>query len=95
MRGELRAPQTAPVSIVAQVDEILQEMLDESGFVGRGIRLAERPDQGMVVYVGLEAYQAIEEVPDEEIRKLIRSAVARWEARSGGANRVALYTRGK
>ena len=68
-------------SIVAQIDDILQEKLEGSPLSKRGIRLRELPNQGMVVMVGLDQYEGIEEVPDEEIRILIRSAVSEWEKR--------------
>jgi hypothetical protein len=38
----------------------------------------------MVVMVGLNQYDGVEAVPDEEIRNLIRSAVAEWEERASG-----------
>jgi len=31
--------------------------------------------------VGLDRYESVDEVPDDEVRGLIRSAVAEWEAR--------------
>jgi len=68
-------------SIAEQVDEILQEMLEESPLRSKAIRLLELPQKGMVVMIGLEQYQGVEAVPDEEVRSLIRSAAAEWERR--------------
>lgn len=67
-------------SIVAQIDDILQEMLETSPLKSRGIRLMESPRGGMTIWVGLESYQAIDDVPDAEIVTLIRAAVEKWEA---------------
>lgn len=79
---------TAPAerSIAAQIDEILQERLASpayaaSGLKNKGIRLMELPGKGLVVLVGLEQYAGIDEVPDPEIKALIRSCVAEWENR--------------
>jgi len=80
-QSEVRAPQSPPKSIAAQIDEILQEMLENSTLATRAIRLLELPNKGMVVMVGLEQYEGVDGVPDEEIKKVIRAAVAEWERR--------------
>ena len=71
-------------SIVLQIDEILQEKLKGSSLEGRGIRLVDHPGEGMAVAVGLDSYGSIEEVPDPEIRDVIRQAVSEWESRMMG-----------
>lgn len=71
---------TSPASIAAQVDEILQEMLEGTPLEKRGIRLMELPGQGMVVLVGVEKFTTVDEVPYDDVRKAIKIAVARWEA---------------
>lgn len=72
-------------SIASQIDDILQEKLADSPLQNRAIRLMELPGKGMVVMVGLKQYDRIEDVPDEEIRKLIRSCVLEWEHEVYGA----------
>jgi hypothetical protein len=69
----------APLSIAAQVDEILQRRLEESPLKDRGIRLMELPGKGMVVMVGLRQYNSVGEVEQAEIKALIQSCVAEWE----------------
>lgn len=81
LQADVRTPEPPPRSIAAQVDEILQEMLVNSPMASRGIRLLELPNKGMVVMVGLNQYEGVEAVPDEEIRQVIRAAVAEWEQR--------------
>ena len=66
-------------SIAAQIDEILQEKLEGTEMAQRGVRLLELPSKGMVVMVGLDQYGGVDEVPDDEIRMTIKSAVADWE----------------
>jgi hypothetical protein len=70
---------SAPRSIAAQIDEILQAKLAGTHLTGRGIKLAELPDHGLVVIVGLEKYTDLTLIPDEEVRALIGEAVAEWE----------------
>lgn len=72
---------TGPASIVDQVNDILQNRLAGSPLAAKGIRLAETPNQGVVVWVGLEHYEGIDAVPDPEVKALIRDAVKEWEHR--------------
>jgi hypothetical protein len=68
-------------SIVAQVDLILQENLLGTELGKKGIRLVESPEKGMLVYVGVQQYASVEDVPDAEVQVAIRAAVAHWERR--------------
>lgn len=67
------------LSIVEQIDEILQELLVKSGNSQRGIRLVEDPRGGVIVWVGIEKFDGIDSVSDDEVKKIIRSAVEKWE----------------
>lgn len=69
-------------SITAQIDEILQERLAGTPLDQRGIRLLDSPDGGVVVFIGIENYDGVDAVPDEEVRRAIRAAVTEWEKRS-------------
>ena len=71
------------LSIVAQIDHILQTRLEGTALEDKGIQLVEGIDQGMVIEVGLDKYTDIEAVPDDEIRQLIRQSVADWEKSVG------------
>lgn len=80
------APEARPEpakSIVAQIDDILQENLAGTSMYERGIHLTEEPNQGVVVWVGLDHFNGIDTVPDDQIRGIIRDAVREWEARTG------------
>jgi len=68
----------AALSIVQQIDGILQENMTGTEFMDRGIRLIELPNRGVAVQVGLDQY-LIDEIPDSGIRGLIRAAVSEWE----------------
>jgi hypothetical protein len=56
-------------------------MLQNSPLASRHIRLIELPTKGVVVMVGLDRYEGVEAVPDEDVRQMIRLAVAEWERR--------------
>lgn len=81
---EVRSPQPVQ-SLAAQIDAILQERLEGSSLSTRGIRLQEHPQQGLIVQVGLNKYNSIDEVPEKEIRDFIREAIAEWEKQAGGS----------
>ena len=69
-----------PGSMVQQINTILVRKLAETGRPSVGVRLVESAGGEVQVYVGLERYP-MDAVPDAEVRKLIREAVAEWEAR--------------
>lgn len=68
-------------SIVTQIDSILQARLDGTPLEERGVFLAQSPEGGVMVYVGLTKYMGIDDVPDPEIKAAIRAAIAEWEDR--------------
>ena len=72
---------TAEKSIVAQVDDILQENLSNSPLREKGIRLMENTDGSMRILIGLDQYDDIDSIPDETIQSAIRAAVHDWEQR--------------
>lgn len=73
-----------PKSIASQVDAILQARLKVAGMEERVVRLEELPGAGISVLVGSERYGSIDEIPDPEVRGLIRSAVTEWEKQTAG-----------
>ena len=77
------APEDRPVapagSIVSQIDSILQARLAGTPLEDRGVFLAQSPDGGVMVYVGLTKYMGVNDVPDPEIKAAIRDAIAEWE----------------
>ena len=70
-----------PQSILTQIDTILQSQMAGTALMERGIRLAESPDGGVTVWVGINKYASVEEVPDEQIKAAIRMAIAAWESK--------------
>jgi hypothetical protein len=66
-------------SMVEQIDAILQARLVGTPLEERGIFLAQSPEGGVNVYVGLTRYNGIEEVPDPAIKTILRAAITEWE----------------
>lgn len=75
-------PPQPPRSIAAQIDEILQEKLAQSSFAGQTVRLSEEPGGGLKIIVGDHHYQGIDEVAEEEVKALIKSAVREWNEKN-------------
>jgi hypothetical protein len=69
----------APTSIVEQINEILQTRIMNTSLASRGITLLESPTGGVNVYIGIDKYEGIDSVPDEEVKAAIRAAIAEWE----------------
>jgi len=65
--------------IVGQIDSILQMRLAGTPLEGRGIYLSNSPEGGVVVNVGLQKFNGIDEVTDPEIKSALRAAITEWE----------------
>ncbi len=76
---KVEQPAAALLSIVAQIDQILQDRLAGTPLAGRGIHLQESPEGGVIVWVGLQRFEGIDAVPDPEVKAAIRQAVKAWE----------------
>jgi hypothetical protein len=67
------------LSIVQQIDTVLQAQLADTPLAKRGVRLQESIQGGVEVYVGLQKFLEVDDVPDETIKAAIRAAIAEWE----------------
>ena len=67
------------LSIVDEINDILQRKLHGSPVAGKGIHLMENHNKEIRFWVGLESYNDVSKIPDTEIRKLIDDAVREWE----------------
>jgi hypothetical protein len=67
------------LSMVAQIDEILQQRIMNTSLEQLGLRLEETPGGGVTVIVGSNRYNGVGEVPDPEVQTALRAAIAAWE----------------
>jgi hypothetical protein len=65
--------------IVGQIDSILQARLMGTALAGRGVYLSNSPEGGVIVNVGLQKFNGIDEVTDPEIKAALRAAITEWE----------------
>jgi len=84
--GQSRAARPAaapqPKTIVQQIDEVLQKRLAGTPLGTRNIHLAEGLGGSVEVWIGLQKYKGIDEVPDPEVVAAIRAAISEWETRA-------------
>jgi hypothetical protein len=74
--------QVAPRQLVDQIDQLVQARLrDRPKLAELGIRLREGGGGGLVIFVGQQSYDSVDKVAHEEVRDLIREAIAEWESR--------------
>lgn len=66
-------------SIPDQINAILQQQIKGTPLDGKGISMSEWPGRGVVIMVGLDTYDDIQDIPDSSIRNAIRLAVKAWE----------------
>jgi hypothetical protein len=78
-KPEAEKPVPPPSSIVEQIDAILQRRMLNTPLAKMDIRLQESHEGGVEVMVGVKRYEAVDEVPDPEIRSAIRAAIDEWE----------------
>jgi hypothetical protein len=65
--------------MVGQINAILQARIVNTKLAEVGVTMIESPSGGVFVYVGLNKFESIDSVPDEDIKAAIRSAIAEWE----------------
>jgi len=66
-------------TVAGQISDIIAEMIQDSPLKQKGVKLIERPDHGVDVWVGVEKFDGVGSVPYPEVKQLIREAATRWE----------------
>ncbi len=73
-------PAPAPPNIAHQIDEIVQELRSETN-ITQAVRIVSGISGGVNILVGLERYEYIDDIPDAEVKALVKRAVKIWESR--------------
>ena len=79
LQADVKKSELPTISIVTQINDILQEELRNAPNIHEPVCLMEWPGKGMIVMVGLEKYDTVDDVPDKEIQDIIHGAVKKWE----------------
>jgi hypothetical protein len=67
------------LSVVEEVNDILQKKLVGSPLAGKGIHMMENHNNEIRFWLGLNSYDDVEEIPDPEVRRIIDESVKEWE----------------
>ena len=67
------------LSMVQQIDRVLQRNLKGHPLQSRGIHVQEAITGGVNFYIGTARYEFIDEIPDDEIREIIQQSINDWE----------------
>ncbi len=72
-------PEVKMLSVIDEVNGILQKKLHGSPLAGKGIHLMENHNKEIRFWVGLNSYNDVGEIPDPEVRQIINDSVREWE----------------
>jgi hypothetical protein len=67
------------LSIIAQIDHVFQTRIIGTPYETMGIRIFEGSVGSVEVKIGGTKYSSIDDVPDADIKRIIRAAIAEWE----------------
>jgi hypothetical protein len=67
------------LSIIAQIDHVFQTRIVGTPYEEMGIRIFEGSVGSVEVKIGANRYASIDDVPDADIKNMIRAAIAEWE----------------
>ncbi len=79
---ELENVAFANLSMVEQIDRVLQKKLQGHPLEKRGIALRSALNGSLLVQVGIDEYEWIDDIPDQPIQDIIREAIAEWEEKA-------------
>jgi hypothetical protein len=69
----------APLTMVEQIDAILQAKIANTPLAAFGLKIQEGPGGLVNVIVGDKKFEGVGDVPDPNIQAVLRAAVAEWE----------------
>ena len=71
-----------PLIPVEAINELVQERLRERpDLLGQHVYLTTEANGNLRIYVGLETFESIDDIPRPEVRTLIQDAIHEWEGR--------------
>ncbi len=80
LQNDVKTPgQVKGLSIVAMIDEVLQAKLLGTPLLEKQIHMEEGNLGEVIVVVGKNRYNGVDEVPEPEIRVIIKSSISDWE----------------
>ena len=81
LREMSKNPPPPELTIAEQIEVVLQAHIQGTPLVERGLHMRPGPRGDAVFELDGESYTAVEALPDEAVRAVVRGAIAEWEAR--------------
>lgn len=81
LREIAKNPPPPPKSITEQIDDVLQERLIGTPLIHRGLHVKPGPRGDAIFEADGQNYSSVDQLPDVEVRDVIRAAVAEWESK--------------
>jgi hypothetical protein len=81
LREIAKNPPPPTMTIAEQIDAVLQDHIQGTPLVSRGIRMRPGPRGDAIFDLDGLSYTGVEELPDEAVRVVVRAAIAEWEAK--------------
>ena len=60
-------------------DMVQQRLREQPELVKHSIRLTTGEDKGLCIHIGLQTFDAVNDIPDLQVRTLIQDAIREWE----------------
>ncbi|HEY71759.1 MAG TPA: hypothetical protein G4N99_00630 [Thermoflexia bacterium] len=71
-----------PLHLVDEIDDLVQQRLRERPELAKHhVRLTTGATGGLRVYVDQQAFDAVDDVPNPQIKALVQAAIREWESR--------------
>jgi len=71
-----------PLHLVDEIDDLVQQRLREHPeLTERRVRLTTGATGGLRIYVGRQAFDAVDDIPDPQVKALVQAAIREWESR--------------
>jgi hypothetical protein len=68
-----------PLNLADEIDRIFQSKLMASGLAATDAKVETNLDGGVRIRIGMDYYDALDEVPDPNLRDLLKLSIAEWE----------------
>jgi hypothetical protein len=81
LREIAKNPPPVLKSITEQIDDVLQARITGTPMIHRGLHVKPGPRGDAIFEADGQSYASVDELPDVEVRDVIRAAIADWEAK--------------
>jgi hypothetical protein len=80
MRQASSSAETLPaLNLAEEIDRIFQSKLIASGMAATDAKVETNPDGGVRIRIGAAYYGSPDEVPDADLREILKLSIAEWE----------------